>query len=344
MKKFISILSLRWIKVFLVPVILLSLWLVLSAITAMTYKASFTVLPYNHVNDFSLSGKSGTLLAGEKIKGELKIKENNFGIIALRIHNYHIVKPIKEDTLLFRIKEKGQKKWYSENTYSGGQFYELELFPFGFVPIANSKDKTYMFEVVSQKGTRENALTFTKTFPILVTEYQFIRKDLSENKKLLLQFFYKKVAYALSNPDFYLTIFIYFLPFLLYIVWLSPFRQSTSLYLTIKVKRLMLILNLKQRIKISVIDVFIFLGFLLDILFITQINNLIVVVLSLLWLSRLLFCKYKSEASIFLALLFLILATFLLFLKIDAQAEKAATWTSIILGIGLFQAIIEQKK
>ena len=79
------------------------------------------------------------LLAGEKIKGEVKSSENNLGILLVRFSQ---LSAIVTDRVTFRIREKGEEKLYYENIYNANQFQPSNYFTFGFPPFKFSRIKT----------------------------------------------------------------------------------------------------------------------------------------------------------------------------------------------------------
>ena len=57
------------------------------------------------------------------------------------------------DSVVFRIKKRGDDKWYYENTYKADQFQSGQYFTFGFPSIISSKNNTYTYEIESVSGT-----------------------------------------------------------------------------------------------------------------------------------------------------------------------------------------------
>src|SRR5258708_18011115 len=145
-----------------VPFLLVFLWAILTVWYSVSLDKSFTVIAYyhNHINFSRISHQK--LLAGSTIAGEFIGQDTNLGIVAIRFRTFIRVPYRDEDMLVFRLKEKGAKKWYYENTYKSGLIYELPLFPFGFPKIADSKGKTYLFEITSLYGNQTNAVAISQ--------------------------------------------------------------------------------------------------------------------------------------------------------------------------------------
>lgn len=341
------------IKFIVLPAVLCILGVGLTFFTLLTFKASYTVLPINHVNNFTLNPNSGNLYAGKILKGNFWSEENNLGAIALRIHNYNVqnivdIKPVVEDKLIFRIKEYGKQNWYSINRYNGGQFRELELFPFGFKPIKDSQNKRYVFELESLNGNKTNALTLSSMSPALVSAYQFNKNDLINNNALLIKFVSRKIIYGITDLASFYTFYIFFLPLILYLLWISLVGvylsrpiNSIIAYLVRHIRKYKNYSYLGKYIKrISLFGILIFIGFILDIYFIYEQNILITIVLLSLWISRIVKQKYGGSPSFLLALIFLLLLPFNLWFDLKQVAAKSAVWIVLLLILGVLQEII----
>lgn len=151
---------------------------------------------------FSLERKTDKfdnhLFKGEKVVAKIKATENNFGILLFRFAK---LSGIVSDTVVFRIKKEGEGKWYYENKYTANQFQPDQYFTFGFPLIANSKDKTYVFEIKSLTGTYKNGIGVSLVEPQAALVYKYSQDDL-KNYKVLSTFIFKKFVYALGNVNF----------------------------------------------------------------------------------------------------------------------------------------------
>lgn len=135
------------------------------------------------------------LVKGEKIIGKLRATENNLGIVLVRFAQLALK---VSDTVMFRIKQEGQEKWYYENNYRANQFQSNEYFTFGFPPIPDSRDKEYIFEIESLTGTDKNGVGISLQKPQVALVYKYIKEDL-KNFNTLFPFIFKKLVYVASN-------------------------------------------------------------------------------------------------------------------------------------------------
>ena len=341
----------QWILIVVIPIILFCLGLFLSIFTSLTYNASTTILP-SEVKEYYILPESGALFAKKKIIGEFTAKENNLGAVALRLHNDNPDINIggrrrEDDRIIFRIKEKGQSKWYYEQIYSGGQFHELEHFPFGFEPIPDSKNKHYYFEIVSKRGAQGNALLLIDQAPVIITHYQFNKNELMQDKKLAIYFVIQKIAYAFSHIHFYSTVFIFFLPLFSYFIMIRLFgfgKMMGRLFLKKFYPRKKYTVLERYLQSISFFDLLIFLSFLIDIFFVQSNNNVIIIILLLLFFIKQKNKQAGSQEIFGLAFFFLCLCPFLLALEQNRMAEKTIIWTFLLLILGVIQSIFIYKK
>jgi hypothetical protein len=183
------------------------------------------------------------LLRGEKLKG-IFIADNNFlGQVSIRFYNFQRINP---DSIIFRIKEKGQNKWYYENTYKTDQFQPNMLFPFGFSIIANSKGKIYNFEIESLNGLSEHAIGLSTVKPLGIVLYQYPRLTLFSNPKTLLTFIVdNKIKKIKINTQTFVEVgkyfdFIILSSFLIFLSWrylkkikIGSFSDINSSYIVV---------------------------------------------------------------------------------------------------------------
>lgn len=339
------------IKNVLIPIILFIICFFLSSISLLTYKTGFSVLEYKQGNAYSLHPQEGDLYAGQNITGTVTARDNNLGVVGVRLHNFNrgtdaTGLAVEEDRIRFRIKEIGTKNWYYEHVYSGGQFHELEIFPFGFVTIKNSKGKSYEFEVTSLDGNSNNKLTLSNASPEVITQYQFSKGKLLTDKNLLLYFLIQKIIFAFSNAAFYLLLFICWLPFLLYMLWISAI--GSSIYLPIAVT-LQDKLNASRKNKVIkkvslvflenflVVDLILILAIFGDILFISESLHITIIILSMLVIVRVIFFGKKNAVPFRYSLVFLVTIPLLLISNMPNSAEKAAIWIYFLLLLGAIQ-------
>ena len=85
-------------------------------------------------------------------------------------------------------------------------------------------------------------------------------------------------------------------------------------------------------------------GILFDIFFLKLTSDFLIFFLTGLWILAVKFYKFKGRVSVGVALGFLVLCPFLLILKKEAIAEKAAIWMYMFLVVGVIQMLIEVRK
>lgn len=342
----------------LIPIVLLLFALGFSSFSSLTYNASYTVLPHEHRNSYSISPREGELYKEQYIRGEFQAKENNLGALAIRMHNYNKddkttgQNRIEDDELIFRLKEKGSNKWYYEQTYSGGQFLELVHFPFGFTLVPDSKNKYYQFEIISLNGQKGNALLLEDREPIIITQYQYNRTQLLGDSQMLVSFILQKMLYAFSNIEFYFTVLIFSIPFIFYslrktIIGKYLFKpiSLTSKKVTYLAKKIEDKTILYKYLEdITIFDIFVLMGVLIDVIVIKNNSILITLTLIFLWLFNIFVRNVTGVASYGVAIYMLLVCSVLYAFGQPEMAEKAAVWVMIFLSIGTFQALNEISK
>jgi len=158
------------------------------------------------------------LLKGEKITAKVRVSENNLGILLVRF-----VKVGKgSDTLIFRLKKEGDKKWYYENKYLGEQFQDNKYFTFGFPSIANAKNNVYVLELESLAGTKKNGISLSDSKSQIAFVYSYSKHELA-NLQTLLPFIFKKAHHVFKSVNYLQIVFVFVLSYLL-----SQFFRSNS--------------------------------------------------------------------------------------------------------------------
>ena len=85
------------------------------------------------------------------------------------------------------------------------------------------------------------------------------------------------------------------------------------------------------------------LGILFDIFIFKKNSDFITLLLTITWILTMIGYRLEARTSFLFALFYLVLCPFLLILKLDFIAEKAAIWTYMMLVVGTIQSIIELK-
>jgi hypothetical protein len=341
---------------FFLPLCLLGFGLLIIAYQIFTYRTGFTVLPYVHTANYKIDPLKGNLFKGDTIKGEFLAYENNLGAIAFRIHNFHKERFIQEDIIEFRIKNKNEKKWFYKSTAKGTQFLELDLFPFGFPIIPNSKGKTYYFEIESLRGKKDNSLTFSNTAPNLITQYQFNKSELTSNKDLLESLLKNKAAYVVKSSSFEYASFVYLLPFIIYILLLPQLKRIEFISLVISGSATSLLrgYNLlsesenvksvfnKKKLTIPLTIVVLILAITIDILFVGGTINTTLAIIMCIWIWLAIKYHFNERIFFFFAFVFLMLCPLFLIINRYEQASKSATWAYCFLVLGLLWAVMQR--
>jgi hypothetical protein len=316
-----KIFSNKVISFIIIPGLLFLFWI--AASLAFNNKISFSVLEFAEGNSSISQAPVGKMLKGDVITGTFTARENNLGLVLLEFNNY--VKPdyASEDILIFSIKRIGEKDWYYSREYRSGGFEHLIYFPFGFNPITNSGNNTYQFQLKSLNGNTSNALTLSKSSPVLMTGYQFTKAELLQNKSFLIRFLLEKIETSFTNLDFVLSSILYLLPLLFYVLFLLYHHKPKLLVRYLGNTTLVLI----------IVDIFLIQSLYLGILF-----GLIIT-----WIVAVKLKKIKSSTSFKIAFILLFLWIILMALGENAFSPKLNVWTYAFLVIGIFNAVVEEK-
>lgn len=362
-KKLFYLFSRKWFYLFFVPVILFLFGLVFSVYHIVSYDTYFTVMPIVQEHEASINIPRNQLVDGTPVTGEFKASDNNLGAVALRIKDLNAETVSDNFHIYFRIKEQGEKTWYSSNSYKGGQFHDLDLFPFGFPLIANSKNKIYTVELYSKGATSENALTID-TRQKIVGEYLLQKSDLKKPANAL-RYIEGKLIYLFHNIGGVFSVLVYFLPLYGYFYLLAekertgiPFWVSVILFIPFIRKAFispfvtcinyLLRLLYKGKIieeykpvqTIPSTNILLFFVILVDIFLIDKTNNFLLFIILVFWGLSLELHKLRIQSSFLLAGGFLLLSLLLLLVHLDSFAEQSAIWAYLFLVIGVMHTVI----
>lgn len=144
----------------------------------------------------NLSGED--ILAGKKTKGQFTASANRLGSIGIRFNTYN---KINYDLIIFRIKEKGKKDWYYQQTSRTDQIRQDVFWPFGFSPISNSEGKIYQFEIESAEGIKGDAIALNHSQKTFIANYTYPKQFLLENKLDIPYVVIKKIASGLDTQS-----------------------------------------------------------------------------------------------------------------------------------------------
>jgi hypothetical protein len=232
--------SVKKLKLFLILIFLASIYFslisypyFLSKITNFSSLGFFSAVEERELELNLIPSKKRTtdrfdnhILANEKVVGNFKSTENNLGIVLVRFSRFGKV----SDRIIFRIKEKGKDNWYYENTYNADQFQDNQYFTFGFPSIADSKNKSYIFELESVSGKYNNGIGVSLDKPQSALVYKYTRSDLASHDAMR-SFAIKKLVYVAENINLFQAkkILVIFVLTLLLIAFLFERKNIKSL-------------------------------------------------------------------------------------------------------------------
>lgn len=333
----------------IIPLALILLWLVASVIYSSTYNGSYTVITHNHSKDSFTNIPNKKLLKGEKITGEFVAQDDNLGILAIRFKQGRRIPWEKEDILQFRIKEKGATEWYYENEYYSGLTFDVPFLPVGFPVIQDSKGKTYYFEFESLRGNAQNGLVLDTKRPVLASRYQVDRHELIDRPDKLLNFLVFKTINSLDTPDILYSSLIYLLPFWLYVLWitkaldplLSPLLKR---YQKSALKKTITKIYQHEATLTVIFSSLLLIAVLIDILRLQVLNDMLYLVVILLWVIIQRLAGATTVVTFVVGLLLLAIAPISLEFDNITIAEKAAAWAFMFLAGGVFMEMILLRK
>lgn len=223
----IRFLSNKYISRILIPSLLFLLWIVLIIHQAYIIENVFTILTDTYASNQINELPKGEMLNGQKITGDFTANEDYLGIIGFRFWTFY---RLNSDYIKFQIREKGETSWYYSNQHKADQFQPDQYFTFGFPTIVNSKGKHYEYEISSTKGASGNAVGVSSVEPVLIVKYKYPRTQVSLSVNTFIQFCWKKLINISANSTYSASSFIYLLPFLLYVIFISKFKKNYTFY------------------------------------------------------------------------------------------------------------------
>jgi hypothetical protein len=281
--------------------------------------SSLTLLVYPPVASDRITYPAGELLAKEKISGKFTALSNDLGIVSVRFYNF---KRISSDVVLFRIKQKGARDWYYQNTYKVDQFQPNKFFTFGFPIIPDSQGKTYVFEVESLFGKHKDAIGVSKIKPTVVTSYQIPKYEIFSSKNKLLTFIAMKTTSFATYHDAIIAALFYFLPLLYYLFCL-------------------VLLNLLLRRKPVYIVPLLFIVSLYDAIVAPITDHIFYVIVVSFWIIAFLSKRIEAAFLYIIALIFLLLLPFTTSMNQQDMSGNIGRWVYIFLLLGFLFSIIQ---
>lgn len=261
--------------------------------------------------------KQDELIKGDTIIGKFFSPQPNLGTVSVRFSNHN---RDSHDTLNFRLKEIGSNTWFYSANYNTDQFRAGHLFPFGFPPIKDSANKTYVFELESVRGATGSGIYLDRREPSFTIVSFFDRQELFQNPKTTVSFLISKLMNIFATRDeIYLGV-VYFLPLILYLLYLLSYFTSFQFLPSI---------------------ILICIGF--DIFFLKESHDSYFISVGLLWLLTVLRFKFDSSLTGLVSMILLIFTPFLGLAGLTGWAEKTATWSFLFLSFAIFQQVYEAK-
>lgn len=317
----------------LIPLSLFGLWFFLIMYQAYSIEKVFTILTSSFNRSSLTQIPQGEVVAGQVIQGKFIAKENYLGIVGFRFWNFY---RLNDDYLIFRIKEVGQQSWYYQNQYRADQFQPNQYFTFGFPVINESLGKEYQFEIESTKGKSENAIGISNQDPVFIAKYKYPRELVSSTTSNFVRFIIKKFTNLMQNSYFTASSYIFLLPFLLYVVFISKLGEISNRYVKSWIH-----FAVTERKTTSIILVYG--GLLADILFVKQGDFSVFLLLSTLLF---LYISYKVKIiHLFcLSLALMVLSGILMYAGPLGTSERAGAWAWIFITTWLIIHIWKTKK
>lgn len=341
----------------------IGLWAFLSLLYIFNYNLTLSVISYSHSKSNFHNFTTNRLLAGDKISGEFKAKEDHLGIVSISFSVFQRVSYNEEDTLVFRLKEKGAKDWYYEGNYKSGLIYQVPFLPLGFPEIENSKDKIYEFELQSLRGNKVNAVALNSWEPVLVSRYQMPKDKLIGDENYLIAFFTRKIFASFDNQAVLFFSFIYSLPLWFYLLLQTPpvkknLKPFFSVYtgraysLSYKVPILGPLLKAaKDSLSTAAADIwntklnlFLIAIVLVNIFIVPEINDIALVIIMALWVYILRRYRHYYKESFVIGILLILISPVALQFDFSETAEKAGVWAYMFFLAGTIQIVMELRE
>jgi hypothetical protein len=201
------------IRIIFFSIILLSYWVV----NLILINDNFTPLVLSYIHKDSQISKSIKLIRQHPIRFNFKARDNNLGIISIRIKKINHRSEEKDDILIFRLKEAEDLSWRVVQNYSTNIINDNSYFPMGIPLITDSKNKEYVFEIESQNGTSSSNIEIADKIPVIVTRYKYNKNDVFSSVDSFVSFMNKKIILSFTN--YLVDSIFYILPFCAYIIF-----------------------------------------------------------------------------------------------------------------------------
>jgi hypothetical protein len=243
----------------------------------------------------------------------------------------HFERPATESgSFIFQLQEKNTQTIYYKGRYSLSDIYHLSTYPFGFKPIINSKNKTYIIDIqTSELSIKKGGIVYELVYSfdreqILRGEYvfQFVRGKLFQYWNGLINS--HNIIFFISPSLFYLLFSIIHFSLKENLKKIELFRQTIEL--------------------LHPSFLVLFLYILYDILFIPKTNDFVVSAVCAMWILLIYSYRFSSQKSFILTLFFMSLCPLLLISNMQQVAEKTAVWAYVFMTVGAIHAFAGTKK
>ena len=332
---------------------LFGIWAVVTFWAIMQYDKNFFSLTRTHSHTSVDNFSEDKIYRGNKISGSFVSEYNYLGTVSLNFTYSQRVAFKKEDTLTFKIKEKGASSWYFEAPYRSGIVFDTTFFPFGFPIIENSVGKTYEFELFSYKGNEENALALKRGYPTIESRYLIPRNETTGDLYSFFDFISNKILNKITTLEILFISIIAALPFVIYILWILFLYKHASAYALRHPKIIKLLKKIERTydgmysyIRESyyfILGVSLLIAVLLDIFLIHIRTNIIYLVILLMWIRSFRNNKHADLAAIFIALIMLMFCPIFLAANSYVSASKSTAWSLIFFFISVFYVISKKR-
>ncbi len=165
-------------------------------------EAYITSILHYHDREVFTTYMSGPIVEGTTIRGEFVAKSDNLATVKLRLNTFN---RINTSHISFRLRKRGDTEWPVINTYATDRITDGLLYPFGFPPIADSKGKTFEFEVSGIDGSSDNAIGIDRGYHAFASQYMPEKNALSIKEKF---------ESMVSDPYVWLYEAMFLVPFL----------------------------------------------------------------------------------------------------------------------------------
>ena len=136
-------------------------------------------------------------------------QEDNMGVVLVHLTNEvgdsalsaGAGDPLHPQKFRMRMKELGSEAWYASQETAPAEIGNSTSYPFGFPPIADSKNKTYVIEMSIVNVDYRSTVIFNKDEYQLTTVHQIPKQNLLKNPLKLLVHIGDKLQTAFINPE-----------------------------------------------------------------------------------------------------------------------------------------------